>query len=144
MALSTHVIQLNDHIVEGIEALRQVLGEHVALSTALAPGLGLIEVDPSQLQAAIVDLAIHVHDAMLQGGRFVIETRNVVRDEHHADLPRRAYVQLSFTCTGSGTPLAGLPLARIFVEHYGALITTETNDSTVNFYFPRAARTHAA
>src|SRR5438874_11878454 len=53
-------------------------------------------------------MAVNARDAMAQGGKLVVETRNMVFDEQHADfhselLPGE-YVQLSISDSGTGMP----------------------------------------
>jgi signal transduction histidine kinase len=137
LAEGTQVIQLNNQIVELTEELRQVLGARVPLSTSLAPALGSIQVDPTQLWAAIVDIAAHARDSVPPGGRFVIETRSAALDEHHSDLRGGGYVQLLLTLTGAG--MADLRRAHAFVKQTGGHITAESEpggSTTINFYFP--------
>lgn len=132
------VTQLNDHIIDCTEVLRQTLGERVTLSTSLTRGLRPIHADASQLRAAIVNIAAHARDVMPGGGRFVIETRNVVVDEHHSDVRRAEYVQLSLAYAGAGAPLPDLSTASALVEQSGGRITTEIDggDPSINLYFP--------
>src|SRR5688572_21464330 len=62
--MDTEVIELNDQVVGTTEMLRRTLGEHVMLSTALAPSVWPILVDPGQFQSAIVNMAVNARDAM--------------------------------------------------------------------------------
>jgi hypothetical protein len=93
--MDAQLTQLNDLIIESTEQVRSALGERVVLSTSLAPGLRPVEVDASQLRAAILDTAARAQDAMPHGGSFTIHTCNVAREEHHSDIRRAEYVQLS-------------------------------------------------
>jgi hypothetical protein len=136
--MAAFVTQLNVHIIDSAEALRQTLGDGVALSTSLTPGLSPIHVNARQLHAAIVDIAAHARDAMPGGGRFVIETRNVVLEEHHSDVRRAQYVQLSLTYA-SDAPLPDLSSAYALLEQCGGHITTSIevgHGLSINLYFP--------
>lgn len=163
--VDSQVIQLNDHVIGIMELLRRTLGEHVVLSTSLAPEAWSIEADQSQFQSAIVNMAVNARDAMPQGGKLVIETRNIMLDaEHgdfHADLKPGNYLQLSISDNGSGMPPevrdrvfepffttkeqgrgTGLGLAMVygFVKQLGGHVTIYSevgHGTTFNLYFPR-------
>jgi signal transduction histidine kinase len=53
-------------------------------------------------------MAVNARDAMPQGGKLVVETRNIVLDADHGDfhpeLRPGEYVQLAISDTGSGMP----------------------------------------
>jgi CheY-like chemotaxis protein len=164
--MDARTIQLNDHVVGITDMLRRALGEHVALSTSLSPEAGSIRADAGQLQSAIVNMAVNARDAMPQGGRLVIETRDIVLDADHADfhleLEAGQYVQLSISDTGSGMspevrdrlfePFfttketgrgSGLGLAMVygFVKQCGGHVSIYSelgHGTTFNLYFPSA------
>jgi PAS domain S-box-containing protein len=163
--MDTQVIQFNDHVVGITDMLRRTLGEQVALSSSLARNLWAVRADPGQVQSAIVNMAVNARDAMPQGGKLVIETRNIVLDADHADfhseLTPGEYVQLSISDTGSGMPPevrdrvfepffttkekgrgTGLGLAMVygFVKQSGGHVTIYSevgHGTTFNLYFPR-------
>jgi signal transduction histidine kinase len=86
--------------------LRRTLGEHVRLETALAGGLWLTEVDPNELESAILNLAVNARDAMPDGGRLTIETGNALLDDAYARTNAGAkpgeYVLVAVSDTGTG------------------------------------------
>ena len=164
--MDAHVIQLNDLVVNVADMLRRALGEHITLSTSLASDAWSTRADPGQFQSAIVNMAVNSRDAMPQGGKLVIETRNIVLDAHQTDyqseLQPGAYVQLSISDTGTGMdPLVrdrvfepffttkekgrgtGLGLAMVygFVKQSGGHVTIYSepgHGTTINLYFPRS------
>jgi PAS domain S-box-containing protein len=104
--LEPKVLDLNEIIAEMRDLLLRMLGEDVQLAVTPAEGLGRVRADPGQIGQVIMNLAANSRDAMPQGGRFLIETANVVVDEAfsaaHANMPPGPYVLLSVTDTGSG------------------------------------------
>ncbi|MET0388230.1 MAG: response regulator [Polyangiales bacterium] len=78
------VLQLNDVLPQLQAMLARVLGERITLRLELSPELGLVEVDRSQLEQLIINLALNARDAMPSGGRLVISTRNVDVSERDA------------------------------------------------------------
>jgi CheY-like chemotaxis protein len=94
-------------LVTGMEHLmRRTLGEHVALKIHAGATLWPARVDPGQLEAAVLNLAVNARDAMPQGGSITIETANVELDESYAvanaDVTAGEYVMIAVSDTGSG------------------------------------------
>jgi signal transduction histidine kinase/ActR/RegA family two-component response regulator len=75
------VLDLDEVVREAESMLRRLIGEHVELSCELAGDLGRIEADRSQLQLAIMNLALNARDAMPGGGSLVIRTANAPEPE---------------------------------------------------------------
>ena len=164
--LDAHVIQLNDLVVSITDMLRRTLGEHITLSTSLARDVWPTRADPSQFQSAIVNMAVNARDAMPQGGKLVVETRNIEFDADHAnqqsELKPGQYVQLSISDTGAGMEKeicdrvfepffttkekgrgTGLGLAMVygFVKQSGGHVTIYSEPglgTTINLYLPRS------
>jgi PAS domain S-box-containing protein len=99
---------LNDLTAATGALLRRTLGEHIQIDARLADDLWLTDTDRAQVEAALVNLCINARDAMPEGGRLLIETRNVTLDEEYVALNPEAaagdYVLLSVTDTGGGIP----------------------------------------
>jgi len=110
------VLNPND-VVGGMDKmLRRLLGEDVELRAALASDLGVVKVDPSQLEQVVLNLAVNARDAMPDGGTLTIETQNIELDQQyvqgHLSAQPGPYVMLAVSDTGVGMD-AGTQ-ARIF------------------------------
>jgi len=86
------------------DLLGRTIGEAVRLETQFAPDLWPVEVDPNQLENALVNLAVNARDAMDGKGELTIAAENVsVAGERRATDPKPGdYVLLSVTDTGTG------------------------------------------
>ena len=60
--------------------IARVLGEVIGLELVLMKHDATILVDPAQFETAIINLALNARDAMPSGGRFILETRQVLPD----------------------------------------------------------------
>jgi len=82
------------------------LGETIRITFAQAAAGWVCEVDPGQLQNAVINLAVNSRDAMSDGGELTIETANAVLDQNyaaaHAELAPGEYVMLAVSDTGTG------------------------------------------
>ncbi len=104
--LAPQVIDANRLVTGMSDLLRRTLGETVAVETVLAGGLWRTFADTSQLENALVNLAVNGRDAMPEGGRLTIETANCHLDEGyaavHVEVPAGQYVLIAVTDTGIG------------------------------------------
>ncbi|MCS7214577.1 MAG: PAS domain S-box protein [Thermodesulfovibrio sp.] len=106
--LEKKVININE-LVKGLESfISRLIGEDIMLSFNLSPDIGLVEVDPSQIENIIVNLVANAKDAMPTGGMLIIETANFEVDEEfmksHEGAQIGQYVMLSIKDTGFGIP----------------------------------------
>jgi signal transduction histidine kinase/CheY-like chemotaxis protein len=114
--LQRRVLNLNSVVSDMEKLLRPLIGEHIALITALDPGLCPVSVDPGQIGQVILNLAVNARDAMPRGGQLVLKTANVQLDDTTADrqpgLRAGRYAVLTVTDTGMG--MDAMTQARIF------------------------------
>nr|WP_165356606.1 PAS domain-containing protein [Sphingosinicella sp. BN140058] len=155
-----------DKLVVGMsDLLNRALGETVKLEVVTAPGLWRVEVDPNQLESAILNLAVNARDAMPQGGELIVETSNARLDDaytaQHAEVAPGQYVVIAVTDTGEGMPKhvqekvfepfyttkevgkgTGLGLSMVygFVKQSGGhvkIYSEEGHGTTIKIYLPR-------
>jgi two-component system cell cycle sensor histidine kinase/response regulator CckA len=108
--LEAKVLNLNDIVVDTEKMLQRLIGEDIELTADLAADLGQVRADHGQMEQVILNLVVNARDAMPDGGRVTIETRNVELDEdyckhHPPSIPGR-YVALMVTDSGIGMDAA--------------------------------------
>ena len=106
--LETVSVDANALLSGMVDLLQRTLGEVIELHTSLRAGLPTVRTDPSQLESAILNLAVNARDAMPDGGRLIIETDTAHLDDdyaaQHPEVTAGDYVVLSVTDTGTGVP----------------------------------------
>jgi PAS domain S-box-containing protein len=104
--LEPKILDLNRVVTQVEKMLCRLIGEDIELITVLEPKLGYVKVDAGQIEQVIMNLAVNARDAMPEGGKLIIETRNVELDReiipHISEVPRGRYVLLSVADTGCG------------------------------------------
>jgi len=114
--VTPQVMDLGEVVGGMQEMLRRLIGEDIQIVTSTAPGLGRVKADPSQMEQVILNLAVNARDAMPEGGKLTIETRNVELDGQYAlgqtHAPPGSYVVLAVSDTGMGMDSG--TLARVF------------------------------
>jgi PAS domain S-box-containing protein len=98
-----------NHLVESMQRiLRRTLSEDIEIRTSLADDLWPAFADPTQLESAILNLAINARDAMPDGGSLTISTANIAFDEpyrdRHLEVKPGNYVLIAVTDSGEGMP----------------------------------------
>jgi two-component system, cell cycle sensor histidine kinase and response regulator CckA len=103
--LQPRVLDLNLVVTDMEKMLRRLIGEHIELRTALQPGLGAVRADPGQIEQVILNLVVNARDAMVTGGKLILETRAVTLGPAEAaqwTCRPGAYVLLAVTDSGTG------------------------------------------
>jgi PAS domain S-box-containing protein len=156
---------VNELVVGMSDLICRTLGEDVSIETQLSEELWRVEVDPHQLESAILNLAVNSRDAMRAGGKLTLQTRNVVIEPGtnltYADLAPGEYIRIAVIDTGTGMssdvlahafdpffttkPIGegtGLGLSQVFgfVKQSGGhvkLASEVGQGTTVSIYLPR-------
>ncbi|NTV52601.1 MAG: response regulator, partial [Candidatus Firestonebacteria bacterium] len=162
--LHMNTVQLNREVTDFIKMLHSFIGEHIVVRTELAPDLGCIKADLSQIQQVLMNLAVNARDAMPRGGSLTFATANVqvndVMIKKHPSLKPGLQVRLTVTDTGTGIapeilshifePFfttkergkgTGLGLSMVYgiiTQHQGAIAVESEPDKGAAFhiYFP--------
>jgi signal transduction histidine kinase/CheY-like chemotaxis protein len=163
--LEPKVLDANRLVADMSEMLRRTLGDHILVETVVAGGLWPICADPTQVESALLNLAVNARDAMPDGGKLTIETGNAELDDayarSHEEVTAGQYAVLSITDTGTGMTAeimerafdpfyttkevgrgTGLGLSQVFgflkQSHGHIKIYSEVgHGTTVKLYFPR-------
>jgi PAS domain S-box-containing protein len=165
--LEPKVINANELIRSMMRLLFRLLQENIETRTVLEPAVWSIEVDPAQLETALVNLIVNARDAMGEkGGGLRIETTNVVLDEayaaRHDDVSPGEHVRITVSDTGAGMPPevlarafdpffttkevgkgSGLGLSMVygFVKQSGghiSIVSSVGQGTSIILHFPRA------
>ena len=154
-------VDLNKLVSNLVPLLRRILGEDVAIDTALADGRLIAMVDGGQLENALLNLAVNARDAMPQGGSLTIATDKLFFDKDGLpELPAGEYLRINISDSGEGMALdvaarafepffttkemgkgsgLGLSMVAAFARQYGghAALESETGrGTTVSLYLP--------
>ncbi|MBL8270468.1 PAS domain-containing hybrid sensor histidine kinase/response regulator [Steroidobacter sp.] len=166
-SLSPTLVNPN-RLLSGItDLLQRTLGATTAIETVTAAGIWGAFIDASELENALINLAVNARDAMPEGGRLTIETANTHLDDAYVaalaePVAPGQYVLIAVSDTGTG--MSAATLARVFepffttkdvgkgtglglAQVYGFVrqsnghvrIYSELGvGTTVNLYFPKA------
>jgi signal transduction histidine kinase len=114
--LAPQIVDANRLVAGMSDLLRRTLGQAIEIETVLAGGLWKTHADPSQVENAVINLAVNARDAMDEKGKLTIETANCYLDEAyaaaHPEVKAGQYVMIAVTDTGVG--MAPDVIARAF------------------------------
>jgi signal transduction histidine kinase len=102
--LEPRALDLNEAVTGMHQLLQSTIGGSIRIETKLADDLWSAMADPTQLELAVLNLAINARDAMGIGGTLTVSTRNVALGQpiHPEDPPPGEYVEICVTDDGSG------------------------------------------
>ena len=164
--LQPRQVDVNALLIDSARLLRPALGEQIEIHSMLADDAAPALADPTELTTAILNLALHARDAMPDGGKLTLESRNVHLEADHAGMNGEVipgnYVMISVHDSGQGIPAnlldkvfdplfaikeggkgTGLGLSMVygFVKQSNGHIKIHSEQgrgTTVNLYLPKA------
>ena len=104
--LEPEVLRLNELVTDLSVILNRLLGENVELKISSGRELWPVRADHNQLNQVLINLAVNARDAMPDGGRLIIKTRNISERESHRLVDQGVavgeYVMIEVRDTGTG------------------------------------------
>jgi len=104
--LAPRPVDANGLVTSMEDLLRRTIGESIRLRIHTAENLWQTLCDPHQLESALLNLSINARDAMPEGGRLCIETRNMPMRGGTAgpegEIPPGDYIGILVSDTGTG------------------------------------------
>ncbi|WP_430472873.1 ATP-binding protein [Thalassospira lucentensis] len=115
--LQPKIINITDALAEMSNLLRRLIGEKIDLKVSHGRDIGLVKVDPGQLDQVIINLVVNARDAMAgEGGTLTVQTSTEIVDEPTATgtevIPPGDYIGIKVSDNGIGIPKDNL--TRIF------------------------------
>jgi PAS domain S-box-containing protein len=164
--LQPQPVDLGKLVGEMSDLFKRTVGETIRIQTELRDDVWRANIDPHQLETALLNLVINSRDAMAGGGTITIATSNVtLRNEEllrSPDVVPGQYILLAVRDTGTGMPAdvlarafepffttkemgqgTGLGLSMVygFIKQSGGHIEIESRagrGTTIRMYLPRA------
>ena len=100
------VLDLNETVEGMLKMLGRLIGEDIDLAWVPGRELGLVKIDPSQIDQILANLCVNSRDAIGDTGKVTIETSNKIFDQDycagHAGTPLGEYVMLAVSDNGCG------------------------------------------
>jgi PAS domain S-box-containing protein len=158
--LRPEVHDLNALIYAAESVLRRGVGENVEIELSLGRGIGEVNVDAPEFEAALLNLVVNARDAMPEGGRITLRTREYVQKAPEGRRAPGRYVVVTVEDTGTGMapdvaehamePFfttkevgkgSGLGLSQVygFAAQSGGDVTIDSTvgqGTTISFYLP--------
>ena len=104
--LAPVAVNVNELVTTLLQLVRRAIGESIEIETDLDAERAVVMVDASELENAIVNLALNARDAMPKGGTLLLQTRNVEigcpEADAAGDVKPGSYIRLTVSDTGFG------------------------------------------
>ena len=100
------VININSIVEDMASITSRMIGETIVFDVSTDPNLWNVKADKTQFEQVLMNLVVNARDAMPNGGKLTIKTKNVELDEEYATVHKNVkpgkYILISVTDTGQG------------------------------------------
>jgi len=97
------VLDINQTVSNTEKMLRRLIKENIEFTVELDHNLDRVTADPGQIEQIVLNLVVNARDAMPNGGKLRIQTRNVrLEGDPGAHVPSGRFILLEVTDTGTG------------------------------------------
>ncbi|MGA1867300.1 MAG: ATP-binding protein [bacterium] len=79
--LKPRILDLRKRLADLEKMFRRIIGEDIQMLTVFEPELDQVKADPGQIDQVILNLVVNARDAMPEGGKIIIKTKNVTMEE---------------------------------------------------------------
>lgn len=106
--LRPKILIMTDVVAELSNLLRRLIGSNIELEMSHGRDIDPVRVDQGQLEQVIINLCVNARDAMPDGGKLEIKTKNISQEDSakiaklHPMLPKGHYVLLEVIDNGTG------------------------------------------
>jgi len=104
--LSPTLTDANTRILDLVAMLERLLPESIDIRTDLEPNIWPIQIDPTRLEQALLNLVLNAGDAMADGGELSLTTRNIILDDEDSvrigELRPGPHIEIQVSDTGKG------------------------------------------
>jgi signal transduction histidine kinase/CheY-like chemotaxis protein len=118
-SLLPKLTRVNDLLVGMKDLLEISAGPAISVQLELCEGRPAIVVDPSQLEMAVLNLAVNSRDAMLEGGVLTVSTCHRTHAQQQGELTAGEYVVVAVSDSGRGIP------AQLLTKVFDPFFTTK-------------------
>ena len=99
-------VNINEEVINVYNLLRRTIPKMIDIELKLAHDIKIANADPIQFEQVVMNLGVNAKDAMPDGGKMVIETKNDTLDEEYTKLHMYVvpgeYIVLNISDTGHG------------------------------------------
>jgi len=131
-------VDVNQLVRDHVKITRPLIGERISVEVDLASDVGLVRLDPADLEQALLALSLNARDAMPEGGALFIQSRQVrLEAEDLRDVKRaKPGVYVAITVRDNGCGMDGETLR----QAYGAFYPMNADQQQVGLGIPGVQR----